>query len=653
MGKKLFFQFILSVLVASLSYAQTADKLFVEDTKKVYQLTGKWNFNKTDNITYASLGFDDSGWELISVPGQWHLLGKKDIETAWYRRSVDIKEDFFNTPISILVPVIADAHEFYFNGTKIGGVGKISPSGKILIRSNLPGVYTIPSNIINYGGNNLIAVRISDNVGWGGFVTPNFFIGSGKILKRKFQRKIMWNASISFLLVFLGIYYLILFLCRLKEKIYFYYALFTIVAGSTLFGSAGLAYLVIDNFWFSHFIFHTGLNILTVFGLLFIYSYFEYERDLIFKIFITFYCLLFSVFLLTPLHLSIFRFYGNVTLTISIVLMVAAMAWVVFLIIKAVRLKKMGGNIIGIGGFFCMLALANDLLSYLGVIHTRRLMAEGFTIASISISLDMALRYTKLYDALQDAQEELIEKEKIDHEIKLAAEVQKSLLPQVLPQNNRFGVDAFLEPARMVGGDFYDVIKIDDEHFGILVGDVADKGMQAAIFMAVTRTLFYCEIPNSLSPAQVAKAVHKHITSEMSRNDIFVTAFYGILHCPTGQLTYIRAGHEPPLLYRPGQPVDTIMSEGRFLGMVEDLDLREYTIKLESGDRLILYSDGIPEATNLTGDPFGKKRFKECLKENGYLAAPELVRQILKTTKIWTQGTNPFDDLTLLVVEAK
>ncbi len=108
----------------------------------------------------------------------------------------------------------------------------------------------------------------------------------------------------------------------------------------------------------------------------------------------------------------------------------------------------------------------------------------------INLSEAFTTKYAKLYSALQEAQKQLVEKEKMEHEIKLAANVQRSLLPVDLPEDVKFSVDAYLEPARVVGGDFYDVIRIDNEHLGLLVADVADKGIRAAMSMAVTRTLF-------------------------------------------------------------------------------------------------------------------------------------------------------------------
>lgn len=625
----------------------------VDRADEIYQLTGKWKFTVNDRHDYALTDFDDSDWSLISVPGQWHILGIKDVEAAWYRQNLFISEAFNATPISIQVPIIADAHELYFNGEKIGAAGIIAANGNILKKSSRPGTYDIPSNIVNYNGINVIALRVCDDVGWGGVVTSSFFIGSTDFISQQFQRNLMWNASISLILVFLGIYYLILFLSRLKEMVYFYYFLLSTVAGLTLFGSTSFTYIIIDNFWFNHFVFHSGLNILPLFAFFFAYNYFELEPDLAYKIFTKSYMALFSLFILTPLHLNILRFYGNVTLTISIIIDLAAIIFIIFVVVKSIKQGKMGARVIGVGALLLVLAATNDILGYLNILQTKRMIAEGLILFTISMSVAMAQKYAKLYDALQAAQKQLVEKEKMEHEIKLAANVQRSLLPVNLPEDNNFSIDAYLEPAHVVGGDFYDVVRIDNEHLGLLVADVADKGIHAAMSMAVTRTLFFTESRRTRSPAQVARSVHRYIMDVMPTNDIFITAFYGVLHCPTGQLTYVRAGHEKPLLFRPGQPVDTLVSKGRFLGMMDELDIKEYTFQLQPGDRLMLYSDGVSDATNSTGDMFGCSRLKECLERNGNLPARKIVHQIVKTTATWSQGTAQFDDLTLLVVEAK
>ena len=256
----------------------------------------------------------------------------------------------------------------------------------------------------------------------------------------------------------------------------------------------------------------------------------------------------------------------------------------------------------------------------------------------------------KAYADLQEAQERLVQKERLIRELELAADVQRSLLPADLPQYPNYQFAAYLQPARQVGGDFYDVIEIDEEHVGLLMADVADKGFHAALFMAVTRTLFWGESLNTLSPAKVALAVHRGMLDVASTSDVFVTAFYGVLHRPSGRLTYIRAGHDRPLLYRPNHPVTRLPGQGRFLGMLEELNLSEYTIQLQAGDRLLLFSDGVPDAVNLQGQAYDNGRLMKLFTAIGYHSAADIVHRIATDIAQWCQDAPPFDDLTLLAV---
>ncbi len=229
------------------------------------------------------------------------------------------------------------------------------------------------------------------------------------------------------------------------------------------------------------------------------------------------------------------------------------------------------------------------------------------------------------YTELKMAQADLVEKERLEHELELAAEAQRNLLPGVLPQHAPYSFAAFQTPARLVGGDFYDVIDLDDEHVGILLADVADKGLHAALYMAVTRTLFRREAQQTLSPSKVALAVHWGMLDIAPDHDSFVTAFYGVLHRPSGQLTYIRAAQERPLLVRQGQPATQLPGEGRFLGMLPQLTLQEYTILLRPNDRLLLFSDGVPDAVNQFDEAYGNRRLVQAFTKAAALPANDLI----------------------------
>lgn len=289
------------------------------------------------------------------------------------------------------------------------------------------------------------------------------------------------------------------------------------------------------------------------------------------------------------------------------------------------------------------LAMTRRLLSHLRDLDKRTI--EELTAKNEALE--------KAYTELKQAQDKLVEQERLERELELAAHMQRHLLPAKLPQYPSFAFAAYLKPARHVGGDFYDVIELDDNHVGILIADVADKGFHAALFMAVGRTLFRGESRNQLSPAETALAVHRAMMEIATTTDVFVTVFYGVLHRPTGLLKYVRAGHERPLLFRPGQPVQELPGKGRFLGMIPELELQEYDLQLQPGDRLLMYSDGVPDATNPQEEQYGHEQLLDLFQLAGTLHADDIVHHVADGVAQWCGTAAPFDDLTLLVLEAK
>jgi serine phosphatase RsbU (regulator of sigma subunit) len=241
------------------------------------------------------------------------------------------------------------------------------------------------------------------------------------------------------------------------------------------------------------------------------------------------------------------------------------------------------------------------------------------------------------YQELQEAQEELVEMERLERELEIAAEVQRTLLPDNLPLLPDYRFAAFLKPARRVGGDFYDAIELDGEHVGLLLADVADKSVQAALFMAVSRTLFMVESRRFREPSSVALAVHRGVLEVAPTADIFVTAFYGVLHRPSRRLTYVSAGHEQPLLIRPGAGIQKLEGKGRFLGMIEMLELDEFY--------------GVPDATNGSGEQFGYDRLTSFLYRYERSPVEELVESLAADIAEWRGEAAAFDDLTLLALE--
>jgi serine phosphatase RsbU (regulator of sigma subunit) len=259
----------------------------------------------------------------------------------------------------------------------------------------------------------------------------------------------------------------------------------------------------------------------------------------------------------------------------------------------------------------------------------------------------------KAYDELKAAQEQLIEKERLERELKVAADIQLSILPDVLPAPPYFDFGASIDPARRVGGDFYDVFRIAENKVAVLIGDVADKGVPSAIFMARAHALIAAEAEAYENPGDVMRKANAHIT-RLEKATQFVTVLYGILNVESGEFIYARAGHEPALLLLPDGSVGRLPYEtGMAIGLWENIALDEQTIKLPPGSTLFLYTDGMTDCRSPEGEPFGLERIKQTL--SGYLdlSAQEVCDRMLQTLKDFQQGAMQDDDVTLVAVHAK
>ena len=258
----------------------------------------------------------------------------------------------------------------------------------------------------------------------------------------------------------------------------------------------------------------------------------------------------------------------------------------------------------------------------------------------------------KAYADLKAAQAEIVAKERLERELEIAAELQRSLLPDKFPPAPGYTFAGGNAPARTVGGDLYDVIRLDDEHIGLLMADVSDKGVHAALFMAVTRALFVSQAGTSLSPLEVTLSVHRALFDVSSNSEMFVTVFYGVLHTPSGRLRYVRAGQDRPLLFHPdGQAPDEVDATGRFLGMLPEISLEERETQLGPGDTLVMYSDGVTDAIDQHSLPYGVERLVRLIGARQHEAADELCGSIFRDVYAHRGEAPAFDDITVLIAK--
>ena len=259
----------------------------------------------------------------------------------------------------------------------------------------------------------------------------------------------------------------------------------------------------------------------------------------------------------------------------------------------------------------------------------------------------------KAYDELKAAQEQLIEKERLERELQVAANIQMSILPDVLPSPEGYDFGGRILPARQVGGDFYDVFELGKNKFGVLIGDVADKGVPSAIFMARAHALIIAEADDVTPPGEVLRMANGHIT-RFEKSTQFVTALFGILDISTGEFKYARAGHEPPLLMTPnGEIVHLPHQPGMALGLWEDIILDENGLVLPKGSLLLMYTDGMTDCRNPKGEPFGLERIKKALATMEDIEAQAGCDVLFERLMDYQEGSKQDDDVTLVAVHAK
>lgn len=259
----------------------------------------------------------------------------------------------------------------------------------------------------------------------------------------------------------------------------------------------------------------------------------------------------------------------------------------------------------------------------------------------------------KAFDELKAAQEQLIEKERMEKELQVAANIQMSILPDVLPSVEGYDFGGRILPARQVGGDFYDVVDLGDGKFGVLIGDVADKGVPSAIFMARAHALIIAEADKVTEPGEVLRLVNEHIT-RFEKSTQFVTALFGILDAATGEFKYARAGHEPPLLLTSDGEVQRLPHKpGMALGLWETIALDEYRLTLPKGSCLLMFTDGMTDCRNPKGEPFGLERIKHTLSNLRGDSAQKGCDQLFETLMKYQNGSKQDDDVTLVAIHAK
>ena len=248
------------------------------------------------------------------------------------------------------------------------------------------------------------------------------------------------------------------------------------------------------------------------------------------------------------------------------------------------------------------------------------------------------------------------EKERIGAELDVAAKIQSSMLPCIFPafpDRNEFDIYATMDPAKEVGGDFYDFFMVDADHLAFVVADVSGKGVPAALFMVIGKTLIKDHTGLHDDLGEVFTEVNNILCASNSE-EMFITAFEGVLNLKTGELRYVNAGHEIPFLCRKGGVFEPFKVRAGFvLAGMQGIRYRAGSIQLEPGDKVFQYSDGIPEAINSEKAPYGMKRLESVLAKNSEKTPSELLPLVKADVDAFVGDADQFDDITMLCIEFK
>ena len=286
---------------------------------------------------------------------------------------------------------------------------------------------------------------------------------------------------------------------------------------------------------------------------------------------------------------------------------------------------------------------------------------QSFTYGIQFIIFATVIAAVHMFQAIVRDQNESYVKQQLEHsrlatELNMAANIQNDMLPNTFPafpERPEFDIYASMNPAKEVGGDFYDFFFIDRKHFCMVIADVSGKGVPAALFMMVSKIMIQNFALTSKSAAEALEAANKQICSN-NREDMFVTAWLGIIDLDSGKLTASNAGHEYPVIKKTGEDFSVIMDKHGFvLGGIEISKYKDYELQLNPGDSIFLYTDGVTEATNASQELYGMDRMLAALNRNRDADPKELLAKVREDVNEFVGEAPQFDDLTMMCLKYK
>lgn len=305
--------------------------------------------------------------------------------------------------------------------------------------------------------------------------------------------------------------------------------------------------------------------------------------------------------------------------------------------------------ILGLRSILCVPLIRKD--EVIGVIYVdNRIQAGIFSqsdlelLTAIASNAAIAIENARLYQVA-------VEKGRLEKELQMALQVQASLLPTETPKVPGWEFAARWQPAQQVAGDYYDFIQEKDGDLSVVIADVSGKGMTAALFMALSRSLVRASLDLARTPARGIYHANQLICRDATQS-MFITVFYAWLSAQNNQVTYVNAGHNPPLLCHSGaRHMKELTLTGRALGLLTSSTYTQQTVELEVGDYIVLYTDGVTDALDANEKPFGMQRLRQVVQGMCKAPAQEILNAVVQAVSDYTGTADPYDDITLVVIK--
>ena len=258
-----------------------------------------------------------------------------------------------------------------------------------------------------------------------------------------------------------------------------------------------------------------------------------------------------------------------------------------------------------------------------------------------------------LQEYIKNLSSVMAEKERIGAELNVATQIQADMLPSIFPafpEREEFDIYATMQPAKEVGGDFYDFFLIDDDHLAVVIADVSGKGVPAALFMVIAKTLLKNRAQMGDSPAKVLEVVNNQLC-ENNKAEMFVTVWFGVMQISTGKIVAANAGHEKPIIRKADGEFEIFKDKHGFvMGGMEGMKYKEYEFEIEKGGCLFVYTDGVPEATSSDSELFGMERLVQVLNEEKDAPLPDILKSVKGSIDKFVKDAPQFDDITMLAL---